>query len=146
MSNFIKRYESERLAEKDIFVEGKELNYKNIFANKKLVDTAGFVPLDVRIKQFLISGEQAKFSAEMFDSDDWRYMFNNINENALELSDDVEDVHRKLASVIQRQNELLLKKGLIKPVEAGAPTEEANSESETKAKSDDGSAAASKTE
>lgn len=143
MSNFIKRFESEKLADKDIFLEGQDLNYKKIFENKKLVDTAGFVPLDVRIKQFLISGEQAKFSAEMFDSDDWRYMFNNINENALELSDDVEDVHRKLAVVIERQNELLIKKGLIKPAEAGAPTEIANSESETKAKSGEGSAAAS---
>lgn len=108
MSNIIKRFESQKLSASDFILKGEEPCYKKIFENKKLVDTAGFVPLDVRIKQFLISGEQAKFSAEMFDSDDWRYMFDNINENALELSDDVEDVHRKLAVVIQRQNELLL--------------------------------------
>lgn len=84
--------------------------YKNIFDNKKLVDTAGFVPLNVRIKQFLLSGEQAKLSSEMFDSDDWRYMYENINDNSLEVGDDIEDVQTKLNRVIARQNEILLRK------------------------------------
>lgn len=87
-----------------------EMSYKKIFDNKRLVDTAGFVPLNVRIKQFLLSGEQAKLSSEMFDSDDWRYMFEHVNDNSLEVGDDIEDVNRKLQIVIARQNELLARK------------------------------------
>lgn len=103
----------------DVFSESrlKEINsaqvkpsYKKIFDNVHLVDTAGFVPLDVRIKQFLVSGEQAKLSSEMFDSDDWRYMFEHINDNQLEVGDDIEDVNRKLSIVIARQQEILARK------------------------------------
>lgn len=86
------------------------ISYKKIFDNKKLVDTAGFVPLDVRIKQFILSGEQSKVSAEMFDSDDWRYMFNHVNGNSLEVGDDIEDVAVKLETVRMRQAEILSRK------------------------------------
>lgn len=85
-------------------------SYKKIFDNDILVDTAGFVPLDVRIKQFLLAGEQAKISSEMFDSDDWRYMFEHVNDNTLEVGDDIEDVNRKLSVVLQRQKEILMRK------------------------------------
>ena len=37
-------------------------NYKKVFDNKVLVDTAGFVPLEVRIKQMLLSGEMSPTS------------------------------------------------------------------------------------
>lgn len=87
-----------------------EISYKKIFDNDILVDTAGFVPLDVRIKQFLVSGEQAKISAEMFDSDDWRYMYEHINENTLEVGDDIEDVSLKLANIVAKRNEILARK------------------------------------
>lgn len=128
---------------KEIYTARKEMPYKKIFDNKKLVDTAGFVPLDVRIKQFLISGEQYKMSAEMFDSDDWRYMYNNINDTQLEVGDDLEEVRDKLQIVLQRQNELLIRKGLIKPKEADTPAGEATAKSEAKSKSDDKSVTAS---
>lgn len=107
-----------------------EITYKKIFDNKKLVDTAGFVPLNVRIKQFLVSGEQSKISSEMFDSDDWRYMFNHINENQLEVGDDIEDVARKLMIVQMRQREILARKGL-----SSDTPDRVSSESETKAAS-----------
>lgn len=93
-------------------------HYPKIFDNKRLVDTAGFVPLTVRIKQMLLSGEQQKINSEMFDSDDWRYMFENVQDNALEVGDDVEDVALKLRNVVARRNELLAKKGLLSTVES----------------------------
>lgn len=101
-----------------------EPTYKKIFDNKHLVDTAGFVPLNVRIKQFLLSGEQAKLNSEMFDSDDWRYMFDHINENTLEVGDDIEDVNRKLAAVVARKNELLVRKGIIQPIPPAEPSDD----------------------
>ena len=105
-----------------------EPTYKKIFDNKHLVDTAGFVPLNVRIKQFLLSGEQAKLNSEMFYSDDWRYMFDHINENTLEVGDDIEDVNRKLAAVVARKNELLMRKGIIQPIAPDKPSDDKQSD------------------
>lgn len=134
----LKLYSSSVFGEKRVkenYTKRPELPYKKIFDNKKMVDTAGFVPLDVRIKQFLISGEQYKMSAEMFDSDDWRYMYNNINDTQLEVGDDLEEVRDKLQLVLERQKELLIRKGLIKPKETVQDSEEANTKSEAKSKS-----------
>lgn len=97
--------------------------YKKIFDNKILVDTAGFVPLEVRIKQMLLSGEMAKINSEMYDSDDWRYMYDNVNQNALEVGDDVEDVAAKLSLVLKRRNEILASKGVLSETTAPAQSD-----------------------
>lgn len=110
-----------------------------IFENKILVDTAGFVPLDVRIKEFILSGEQSKLSAEMFDSDDWRYMFDHVNGNSLEVGDDIEDVSRKLQTVLNRQNEILSRKALQKSEESNTHDEGDRAKSEAKSEKADGS-------
>lgn len=117
-------------------------SYKKIFDNDILVDTAGFVPLDVRIKQFLLAGEQAKISSEMFDSDDWRYMFEHVNDNTLEVGDDIEDVNRKLAVVLDRQREILLRKSAVADEEAYTP-DEASDKKRSENKASDGSVNAS---
>lgn len=109
--------------------------YRKIFDNKILVDTSGFVPLNVRIKQMLLSGEQAKINAEMFDSDDWRYMFDHVQGNSLEVGDDIEDVATKLSLIVQKRNELLQRKGLQEQAvkEQEAVSADRASESEAKA-------------
>lgn len=99
-------------------------NYKKVFDNKVLVDTAGFVPLEVRIKQMLLSGEMSKINSSMYDSDDWRYMYDNINQNALEVGDDIEDVASKLSQVMKRRNEILSSKGLLSETTAPAQSAE----------------------
>lgn len=134
----VKIYKGIRYTDKELFeLRTQEVvsPYKNIFDNKKLVDTAGFVPLNVRIKQFLLSGEQAKLSSEMFDSDDWRYMYENINDNSLEVGDDIEDVQSKLNRVIARQKEILLKKAGLSAHDQ--TSEEKRSEKQTSVESAD---------
>ena len=145
----IKKYNALVFSEKqikEIYTNVPKITYKKIFDNKKLVDTAGFVPLDVRIKQFLLSGEQYKMSAEMFDSDDWRYMFNNINDTQLEVGDDLEEVRDKLSLVLQRQNELLVRNGLIKQSADYEPVEGAGEKRSEKQGDDGSSKAAEKNE
>lgn len=130
---------------KKLFTAKPEITYKKIFDNKKLVDTAGFVPLDVRIKKFLLAGEQYKLSAEMFDSDDWRYMFNNINDTALEVGDEVEEIQSKMQVVLARQHELLVKKGLIKTDEPDTHDKGEGAKSVAKSDADAGSVTGSDT-
>lgn len=124
----MKYYEGEGLTaeqQKKLFNNSITISkYKKIFDNKILVDTAGFVPLEVRIKQMLLSGEMAKINAEMYDSDDWRYMYDNVNQNALEVGDDVEDVASKLSLVLKRRNEILASKGILS--ETTAPAQSAD--------------------
>lgn len=136
----VKFYNAEVFSEKQIkaiCAASPVITYKGIFENKKLVDTAGFVPLQVRIKQFLVSGEQSKLSSEMFDSDDWRYMYEHINDNSLEVGDDIEDVSRKLSVVLARQREILARKQSGFEEDSDVPDRGAvNSEA---TKSDDGS-------
>ena len=106
----VKIYESESFGAerlREINTTVHKASYKKIFDNKVLVDTAGFVPLDVRIKQFLLAGEQSKINSELFDSDDWRYMFEHVNGNSLEVGDDIEDVAMKLSAIRERQAEIL---------------------------------------
>lgn len=133
-------FSKERIQELCTFV--LKPGYKSIFENKKLVDTNGFVPLDVRIKQFILSGEQSKLSAEMFDSDDWRYMFNHVNGNSLEVGDDIEDVSRKLSVVMDRQRELLSRKASKEAQEADTHDRADDAKSEAKSKGSDGSVTA----
>lgn len=128
---------------KELCTASAKPSYKAIFDNKKLVDTAGFVPLDVRIKQFILSGEQSKLSAEMFDSDDWRYMFNHVNGNSLEVGDDIEDVSRKLSVVMDRQRELLSRKASAEAQKADTHDEADAAKSEAKSEGSDGSVTAS---
>ena len=121
-------------------------NYKKVFDNKVLVDTAGFVPLEVRIKQMLLSGEMSKINSSMYDSDDWRYMYDNINQNALEVGDDIEDVASKLSLVMKRREEILQSKGLLNVVSESEESSEASEQkneasdqtSESGAKAQDG--------
>lgn len=141
----LKRFSADVFSEKmvnELCTVVHKPTYKKIFDNDILVDTAGFVPLDVRIKQFLVAGEQAKISSEMFDSDDWRYMFEHINDNTLEVGDDIEDVNRKLAVVLDRQREILLRKSAIADQEAYTP-DEASEKKRSDKKTSDGSVNAS---
>lgn len=142
----VKIYEAEQFSSarvKELCTQKENSSYKKIFENKLLVDTAGFTPLDVRIKQFILSGEQAKLSAEMFDSDDWRYMFSHVNGNSLEVGDDIEDVARKLDTVMQRQQEILSRKASQEAKEAYTHDEGDNAKSEAKSNNTDGSMKAS---
>ena len=63
--------------------------------NPYITETAGFVPLEVKLKQFEASGYRAQLYASEFTSSDLREIYLNPN---FEISpdDDLEDIHSKL--------------------------------------------------
>lgn len=67
-----------------------------------IVETAGFEPLETKIKRFMLGGMMTKLYAEQFDSNDYQRMFEEIPLVYAELGDDIEDLQAK----IQRYNEI----------------------------------------
>lgn len=65
--------------------------------NPYITETAGFVPLDVKLKQFEISGYKAQLSASEFTSSDLRDIYLNPDFN-ITPDDDLEDIHSKLVA------------------------------------------------
>lgn len=78
------------------FTDDKELN-------PVIVETAGFVPLEVKFKQFEQNGLQAQFNVSEFTSSDYRDMYLGPNTEILP-TDDLEEIQAKL----ELQNEVRL--------------------------------------
>lgn len=62
-----------------------------------LVETAGFVPLDIRFKMMEEAGIRAQFRESEFDSADMRAIYEEHPEFAFTMSDELEDIERKIA-------------------------------------------------
>lgn len=134
----VKTYKAETYTAEDFQKVNKtksilDISQNDVFGNKIYVDTAGFVPLEVRIKKMILAGEQAKFSAEMFDSSDWEYMYSDVPSTSVSISDEVEELQTKLQMVQARQREILERKGYIKPVQ---PIDTSETSTEKGAKND----------
>lgn len=83
----------------DDFTKDKELN-------PYIVETAGFIPLDVQIQKFEQAGVRARFRSDMFDSSDYRDMY--LNENLrINSSDDEIDIERKVKLQNYVRNKIL---------------------------------------
>lgn len=69
------------------------------------VETAGFVPLDIRMKQLIQNGYVARFTESDFDSQDLRLIWDNPD---LQITgeDDFEDVQKKLFLRRQLENQI----------------------------------------
>lgn len=65
--------------------------------NDYIVETAGFVPLEVKMKQFEQNGFIAQFLVSDFDSNDYRNIYLNPDFN-ITPEDDLEDIQEKLAA------------------------------------------------
>lgn len=74
--------------------------------NPYIVETAGFVPLDVRFKQMEQAGIQAQFNAEDFTVQDWRDIYFG-EDTEIYSTDEIEDVERKLALQRDKYNSIL---------------------------------------
>lgn len=72
----------------ETFTSSKELN-------PEIVETAGFIPLEVKFKQFEQNGLQAQFSTSEFSSQDYRDMYLGPNTEILP-TDDLEEIQEKL--------------------------------------------------
>lgn len=83
---------------------------------KKITDTAGFEPLDVKIKRFMLSGEIARLHESMFDSYDFREMFDDLPQVEYDGDEDIEETREKIAFLLQKKREILARKlDKIKP-------------------------------
>lgn len=77
--------------------------------DEQLVETAGFVPLEVRMRQMEQAGYVAQFQASDFTSSDMRAIWLNPDFEILP-GDDLEEVERKTQLREQFRQELLAKK------------------------------------
>ena len=76
--------------------------------NKYIVETAGFIPLPVKFKQFEQNGYIAKFNADDFDSSDYKSLY--TDDILIGPDDDEFDVADKIELFNFRRSELLNKK------------------------------------
>lgn len=72
--------------------------------NKYICETAGFVPLEVKLKQFEQNGLIAQFQMADFDSHDMRELYLNPDFD-ITPEDDFEDVQEKLLALKSYQEE-----------------------------------------
>lgn len=88
----MKRYKLEKLSDKEnetfSFIVADE-------DNPVLVETAGFVPLEVKFKRFEEAGIRAQYSASEFDSDDLKQLYLNPD-FSISQYDDLETIQEKL--------------------------------------------------
>lgn len=64
---------------------------------KKMVETAGFVPLEVRFQRLIESGQQMRLRAQEFDSVDMRKLYLD-DEYRIEPDDELEDIYEKMSA------------------------------------------------
>lgn len=90
---------------------------------RKLVETAGFIPLEVRLKQLEQQGYVARFSKSDFTSDDMRLIWLDP-ENEILPGDDIEEVQRKQLARQAIMSDIMSKK--VDTSEAKMSEEEAD--------------------
>lgn len=77
--------------------------------NPYITETAGFVPLEIKFRQFEQNGLRMQFSENEFDSSDYREMFSNPNAIVYP-GDDLETITEKLLLQDTIKNEILARK------------------------------------
>lgn len=92
---------------------------------KEMTETAGYLPLDVRLKQLEQQGYIAKFKAEEFDSDEISELWTRPEFEILP-TDELEDIQEKLSLRRAYLQDLAQKHQLLNE-EVPKPKEEANS-------------------
>lgn len=85
----------------------KGLSFKGV---KKITDTTGFEPLDVKIKRFMLSGEIARLHSSQFDSYDLREMFSNVPAVEYDGDEDIEETRDKILTLMAKRREILSRK------------------------------------
>lgn len=118
----------ERLDPKQVEALGADLSKDNEY----ITETAGFIPLEVKLKQFEQNGLIAQFSVQDFDSHDYRDIYLNPDFNPTP-EDDFEDIQEKLAARNTFIEELKNAKSNGKDVKTG--TEEPEKKAAKAAKS-----------
>lgn len=76
--------------------------------NPVIVETAGFVPLEVKLKRFEQAGQIMQFNTSEFTANDYRELYLNPDFQIYP-DDDLEDVEEKLAGLRAYQAEVMSK-------------------------------------
>lgn len=85
------KYKIDFLNENEIQALGANLKENNEY----ITETAGYIPLEVKLKQFENNGIVAQFMSSDFDSNDYRDIYLNPDFN-ISPEDDFEDIQEKL--------------------------------------------------
>lgn len=85
-------YKQEKLDQKAISLINADLSEGNDY----ITETAGFIPLEVKLKQFEQNGLVAQFMVSDFDSHDYRDIYLNPD-YLVNPEDDLEDIQEKIA-------------------------------------------------
>lgn len=96
----------ETLTDKWITKDGKPAE-----GNEYIVETAGFVPLSVKFKQFEQNGYIAKFNVDDFDSSDYNFLYQD--DVLIGPDDDEFDVADKIALFKERKLAILNEKAKL---------------------------------
>lgn len=107
------------LSKKEVAALGADLSENNEY----ICETAGFVPLEVKMRQFEQNGIIAQFQVSDFDSNDYRDIYLNPDFNIYP-DDDLEDVQEKLEARKQYIDELKKSKSNGQNVKAGTEEHE----------------------
>lgn len=111
--------DSEILENQAQFTKDKELN-------PVVVETAGYVPLDVRFKQMEQAGIRAQFFASEFTSDELRNVYFGEN-TEIYPGDDLEEIQEKLMLQEQIKAQILQSKEIQNSDVSGTETPELSS-------------------
>lgn len=115
-----------RYEKRDIFTHQDYLDSCSKFnpeENKYIVETAGFVPLEVKMKQFEQNGIIAQFQQQDFTSHDLREIYLNPDFD-ITPEDDFEDIQDIIAARNDFINEIKSKKLESQAIEGKAGTQE----------------------
>lgn len=88
-------------------VEPIPLSFEGV---ERVTDTAGFEPLQTKIKRFILSGEVARLKAQEFDSFDYKQMMEGIPDAPYDPDDDLEELSEKIRQVSINQAQILARK------------------------------------
>lgn len=104
-------------------------HYRDPKTRPSLCQTAGYIPLDVRIKKYKMAGIVSQLSAEMFDSDDYKEIFSDADmpsfeDDKMTMFDKLAKINESYARVMHQKAEGSLKspKG-VSGVESGVELE-----------------------
>lgn len=98
----MKKYTLDSINQKDLC-----LSFKGV---KREVSILGFEPLDCKIKRFLLSGEMAQFTKNMFDTHDYEEMYSVIPDVSYEMDDDIEETREKIQLLMKKRSEIMARK------------------------------------
>lgn len=94
------RYEVETLKPSGV-------SFKNV---KEIVDTSGFEPLEVKIKKMMLAGQVASIRANLYDSYEFKEMYDSIPDVVDDQYDDLEEVNAKIARINEIRAEIYARK------------------------------------